>query len=254
MQIRTLSRLAAAAAAAVPLWAHAQVTMKPDGQWRSLFTAGASISGGNTDARTASVAADIVKLTDHDKWSFDGTGQYAKSGGVRTADHVGGTGLYSEDITPRWFGFGQVDLLHDQLAFLRLRTTLGTGLGYHVIKEDRLTWHLSTGVAYTMDRYTEPQLVDDEYRRSYDHADVLLAEESNHKFTDNTTFHQKLTVYPSLRGNDDVRTLFDAGLSVAMSKHLSLTTSFENRYDNRPAAGLKKSDTTFVTGVSLRFD
>ena len=50
------------------------------------------------------------------------------------------------------------------------------------------------------------------------------------------------------------KALFDAGLSVAMSKHLSLTTSFENRYDNRPAAGLKNSDTTFVTGVSLRFD
>lgn len=255
MQIRPSARLALSTlAVAAPLLAHAQVTQKPDGQWRSLFTLGATVARGNTHTDTASLQADVIRMTDHDKWAFDANGQYASSSGERTANRQSGTALYSSDFTPRWFGFGQLDLLHDPFADIRSRATLATGAGYHVIKEDKITWDVSAGVGYTMDRYAPPVIVGDEMRSRYDHADVLLAEESNHKFTETTTFHQKLTVYPSLRDHDDVRTLFDAGLSVAMSKRLALTATFEHRYDSRPAVGLGRNDTQLVTGVSLRFD
>ncbi len=255
MQTRSLAHLATLAAlAAAPFWAQAQVTQKPDGQWRSLFTAGASISTGNTDAKSASLSADVVRLRSFDKWSFDGAGQYASSNGARTADRENGTALYTRDITPTWFGFGQLDLLHDVLADISSRTTLGSGLGYHVFKEPDLTWDVQAGLAYTLDRYHQAQLVDDELRRRYNHAELLLSEESNHKFSETTTFRQKLTVYPNLRDDNDVRTVFDTGLSVAMTKRLALTATFEHRYDSRPGAGLGKTDTQLVTGLSLRFD
>jgi putative salt-induced outer membrane protein len=251
----TLAHLALAGTAlAAPLWAHAQVTLKPDGEWRSLFTAGASVSTGNTDAKSATLAADVVRLRSFDKWSFDGAGQYATSNGARTADRENGTALYTRDITPAWFGFGQLDLLHDVLADISSRTTLGSGLGYHVFKEPALTWDISGGLAYTLDRYEHPQLVDDETRSRYNHAELLLSEESNHKFSETTTFRQKLTVYPNLHDGNDVRTIFDTGLSVAMTKKLALTATFEHRYDSRPGEGLGKTDTQLVTGVSLRFD
>jgi len=255
MTIRLLVRPAALCAAiALPLQANAQVTQKPDGQWRSLFTAGASVANGNSDAKSASVGADIIKLTSSDKVSITGTGQYARSNGATTANRVGGTGLYSSDFTPAWFGFGQLDLLHDAPADLSLRSTLGAGVGYHVVKQPDQTFDLSAGLAYTMDRYRSPQVVEDALRSRYHHAELLLAEESNNKLSGTTTFKQKLTVYPNLRDTDGVRTVFDAGLSVAMSKQLALTATLSHRYDSRPGAGLKKNDTLFVTGLSLRFD
>jgi len=255
MHIRTRFRLAALGAAALlPLCAHAQVTQKPDGQWRSLFTAGASIATGNTDAKSASLGADLIKLTNEDKWELTGSGQYARNDGDTTANHVGGTGLYSRDITPTWFGFGQLDLLHDLPSDLSLRTTIGSGLGYHVVKKPDQTFDLSAGVAWTMDRYRHEQVIDDETRTRYHHAELLLAEESNNKLTDSTSFKQKLTVYPNLRDTGDVRTVFDAGLSVAMTKQLALTATLSHRYDSRPGNGLGRNDTLFVTGVSLRFD
>lgn len=255
MQHPTAARLAFAclvAAAALP--AHAQVTQKPDGQWRSLFTAGASVASGNTDAKSASLGADIIKLTPTDKWSFTGVAQYGHSAGLTTANHEGGTGLYSSDFTPQWFGFGQVDLLHDTLIDLSLRTTLGSGIGYHVVKKPDQTFDLSAGLAYTLDRYRHPQVIEDEERSRYNHAELLFAEESNNKLSDSTTFKQKLTVYPNLRDTGDVRTVFDAGLSVAMTKQLALTATLSHRYDSRPGEGLGRNDTLFVTGVSLRFD
>jgi putative salt-induced outer membrane protein len=255
MPIRALVRHAAVCAAATaPMVLHAQVTQKPDGEWRSLFTAGASVATGNTDAKSASVGADVIKLTTMDKWSLTGSGQYARSGGATTANRIGGTGLYSRDITPEWFGFGQVDLLRDTPSDLKLRTTLGSGLGYHVVKKPDQTFDLSAGLAYTMDRYNHAQLIDDEVRSRNDHAELLLAEESNNKLSDSTTFKQKLTVYPNLRDGDGIRTVFDAGLSVAMTKQLALTATLSHRYDSKPGEGLGKNDTLFVTGVSLRFD
>ena len=255
MPIRPFVRQAALfAVAAAPLMVHAQVTQKPDGQWRSLFTAGASVATGNTDAKSASLGADVIKLTTMDKWALTGTGQYARSGGATTANRIGGTGLYSRDITPDWFGFGQVDLLRDGPSDLKLRTTLGSGLGYHIVKKPDQTFDVSAGGAYTMDRYNHEQLINDEVRSRYDHAELLLAEESNNKLSDSTTFKQKLTVFPNLRDTDGVRTVFDAGLSVAMTKQLALTATLSHRYDSKPGEGLGKNDTLFVTGVSLRFD
>jgi putative salt-induced outer membrane protein YdiY len=233
---------------------HAQVTQKPDGQWRSLFTAGTSVATGNTDAKSASLGADVIKLTTMDKWSLTASGQYARSDGATTANRLGGTGLYSRDITPDWFGFGQIDLLRDSPSDLKLRTTLGSGLGYHVVKQPDQTFDLSAGLAWTVDRYNHPQLIDDAVRSRNDHAELLLAEESNNKLSDSTTFKQKLTVFPNLRDGDGVRAVFDAGLSVAMTKQLALTATLSHRYDSKPGSGLGRNDTLFVTGVSLRFD
>ena len=254
MQHRTAARLALACLAVAALPGHAQVTQKPDGQWRSLFTAGASLANGNSDAKSASVGADVIKLTSHDKWEFTGAGQYARSAGATTADRQSFTGLYNQDITPQWYGFGQLDLARDIPSDLASRITPSTGLGYHVVKKPDQTFDVSAGLAYTWDRYRTPQVVDDALRSNYNHLELLLAEESNNKLSDTTTVKQKLTVYPSLSQGDGVRTVFDAGLSVAMTKQLALTASLSHRYDSQPGEGLKKNDTLFVTGVSLRFD
>jgi putative salt-induced outer membrane protein len=255
MQHRSLARsVTLAGLAAIALPGHAQVTQKPDGQWRSLFTAGASIASGNTDAKSASLGADVIKLTSTDKWEFTGTGQYARSAGATTADRQTFTSLYNRDITPQWYGFGQLDLVRDIPSDLSSRITPSTGLGYHVVKKPGQTFDVSAGLAYTWDRYRSPQVVADQLRGRYDHAEVLLAEESNNKLSDTTTFKQKFTVYPSISEGDGVRTVFDAALSVAMTKQLALTATLSHRYDSDPGDGLKKNDTLFVTGLSLRFD
>ena len=254
MQHRTAARLALACLAVATLSAHAQVTQKPDGQWRSLFTAGASFANGNSDAKSASLSADVIRLTSSDKWEFTGAGQYARSAGATTANRQAFTGLYNQDITPQWYGFGQLDLVRDIPSDISSRITPSSGLGYHVVKKPDQTFDVSAGLAYTWDRYRTPQVVNDELRSRYDHVELLLAEESHNKLSDTTTFKQKLTIYPSISQGDGVRTVFDAGLSVAMTRQLALTATLSHRYDSQPGEGLKKNDTLFVTGVSLRFD
>jgi putative salt-induced outer membrane protein YdiY len=246
----------AAAIAAVPVVALAQVqaTIKPDGQFRYALGAGASYASGNTNASSANVAGDGVQATADSKWQFGGKALWGRTEGVTTAESVGLGTQYDRDITPQWFGFGKADYLRDKPANLAARGSLYGGAGYHVIKTDTLTWDLSAGLGYTQDRYVVAADVSGEFRTSYGRAEALLAEESTHKWTPTTTFHQKLSFYPALRSGAGYRSIFDSGLAVAMTSTLSLTAGLNYRYNSDPGEGLRKGDTLFVTGIAVKID
>ncbi|MEF7615250.1 DUF481 domain-containing protein [Aquincola sp. MAHUQ-54] len=246
--------LVASCLIAAPLASGAQVTIKNDGQWRALFTAGASVSSGNSDSTTVNLSGEAVKARSFDKLSLNGRALYVNNDGAESENRVAAGVHYQRDITTRVFGFGQFDALRDEPANLSSRASVGGGLGYHVIRRDDLTFDVSGGLGYSRERYVEPEIVDGQSRSRYNNLELILSEESTHKFTDTTSFKQKLTVLPNLRNNSQYRAVFDAGLSVAMTQRLSLTATVSHRYDSDPGPGLKKGDTLFITGVSFRID
>ena len=256
MKISRPDLVAAVALVATPVLALAQVqaTIKPDGQFRYALGAGASYASGNTNASSVNVAGDGVRATSDSKWQFGGKALWGRTEGVTTAESIGLGTQYDRDLTPQWFGFGKLDLLRDKPANVSSRTSLYAGAGYHLIKSEPLTWDLSAGLGYTQDRYLEAADVAGEFRTSYGRAEALVAEESTHKWTPSTTFHQKLSLYPALRSGAGYRGIFDAGLSVAMTSTLSLTAGLNHRYNSDPGEGLKKGDTLFVTGISVKID
>ncbi|MCR5866463.1 MAG: YdiY family protein [Aquincola tertiaricarbonis] len=246
--------LAAACLAAAPIATLAQVTVKNDGQWRALVTAGASISSGNSDSTSINLNGEAVKATQIDKITLNAKALYVNNDGAESENRMAAGGHYQRDLNQRIFGFAQLDALRDEPANLSSRTSVGAGVGYHVIRRDDLTFDLSTGLGYSRERYVEPEVVDGSSRDSYNNLELILAEESSHRLTDTTTFRQKLTLLPNLRNNDQMRAIFDASLSVAMTSRLALTASVSHRYDSDPGPGLKKGDTLFITGVTFRID
>jgi len=249
-------RVAAAALAAAPMLtlAQAQATIKPDGQFRYALGAGASYASGNTNASSVNITGDGVRATSDSKWQFGGRALWGRTEGVTTAESLGLGTQYDQDINPQWFGFGKADFLRDKPANVATRVSLYGGAGDHVIKTDTLTWDVSAGVGYTQDRYIEPADVSGEFRTSYGRAEALIAEESTHKWTPTTTFHQKLSLYPALRSDAGYRGIFDSGLAVAMTPRLNLTAGLNYRYNSVPGEGLRKGDTLFVTGISMKIE
>lgn len=247
-------RLLSCALAALPGLAAAQATVKPDGQFRYALGAGASFSSGNSDAKSVNLTGEGVRATDTSKWRIGGKALWAKAEGETTAENVAlGTQL-DHDLTPRWFVFGKADALRDEPANLSSRASLYGGAGRHVVRSDRSTWDVSAGLGYTQDRYVEAAEVDGSVRRSYGRPELLLAEESNHRWTDTTTFRQKLSIYPALEREGQYRGEFDAGLAVAMTRSLSLTAGLTWRYDSDPGEGFERADTLFVTGIAVKID
>jgi putative salt-induced outer membrane protein len=234
--------------------ASAQVTVKNDGIWRHLFTAGLNVNSGNTSASALNIASDSVRATDNDKWSVTGLALYSRSDGQTSAERFSVNSQYNANINERLFGFVQAAGVRDRQANLRDRLTATTGLGWHLMKRDDAFWDVWAGVAVNQDRYVDPVEIGGALRSSRTSSGLVLAQESSHSFGESTTFKQKLVVLPNLRDSGQVRSEFNAQLSVAMSDRLSLSTGLSLRHDNRPPPGLKKLDTALVTGVSLRFD
>ena len=178
LRLRTLA-IALIAAPGLAL-AQAQATIKPDGQFRYAFGAGASYASGNTDAASVNLSGDGVRARADDKWQFGGKAQWGRTDGVTTAENLALGTQYDRDFTPEWFSFGKADYLRDKPANVSSRISLFGGVGRHVVKTDTLTWDLSAGLGYTHDRYFEAVDVADAQRTRYGRAEALLAEESTH--------------------------------------------------------------------------
>jgi putative salt-induced outer membrane protein len=234
--------------------AFAQATVKDDGQWRAAIGLGASTSSGNTKSTSITFVGDAVRATAIDKWGFYANSLYAKSAGEVTADQTRVGTRYDYNVTPQWFGFMGLDFERDKIAALNLRSGVGVGLGYHVIKNDSTVFDVFGGVGYTQDDYSAPRLVDDAFRTDYSYINLLIGEESTHKFSDTMSAKQKLVVYPNLDNRGEYRAQFDSGLALAMSKTMNLTVGLSAKYNSDPGLGVKKTDTLFTTGISVKFE
>ncbi len=234
--------------------ASAQVLVKKDNQWRYSLGAGASLSSGNSSARSVNLTADALKATAQDKWTIYGRMLYAKNDSETTADQASLGARYDRDLSRDWFVFGSGEWLRDRPANLTQRFSASVGPGYHVYQADSDYFDVFGGVGYTRDELVAPKVIADELRSSYGRAELLLGEESQHQWTDTTTFKQRLVLYPNLQDTGSYRGVFETSLAVAMNKRLNLTASLAYRYNNDPGDGLKKADLLFVTGIAVKIE
>jgi putative salt-induced outer membrane protein YdiY len=252
MFIRTT--LAAALAIGAVGAAHAQATVKPDGQWRSALGLGASMSSGNSKSTNLSASGDAVRVTNADKVSLYGNANYAKSGDNTTGEQLRLGGRYDYNIGTDMFAFGGLDFDHNKFANLSLRSQLSAGLGYHVLRSATTAFDVFGGLGYTSDSYINAMVIDGSNRSSYSYLNAILGEESTHKLSDTTSFKQKLVLVPNLKNRGEFLANWDAGLSVAMSKALALNVGFSMQHNSDPGPGRKSTDTLLTTGISVKFD
>lgn len=145
--------------------------------------------------------------------------------------------------------FGQVD--HDRSRLLSFRGLLGGGARILVLGRQGVAVHTGIGYMFEHERLDLP-------------ADAVHpARTSNHRLTTYTTARlavgssgaASLTVYvqPRLDEIDDVRVLGDARLSAGLTDRMSLTMSFDLRYDSRPPDTVSRLDSTLRTGLGVTF-
>lgn len=234
--------------------AFAQATVKDDGQWRAALGVSLANSSGNSKSTTFSGLADAVRATKQDKWSLYGNALYGKSGSTKTADQVRLGTKYDWNLSPQLYAFGSGEFERDQVAELDSRFTLGGGMGYRIINTDPLKFEVFGGAAYISDKYGVARFVDGQNRTSYSYPALILGEESTHKLGQSTSAKQKLVLFPNLKNSGEYRAQWDAGISVAATAAMNLTAGLSVKMNSDPGPGLKKTDTLFTTGISVKFE
>jgi putative salt-induced outer membrane protein YdiY len=227
----------------------AQTASKPDGLWRGAIGAGMSATSGNTDSTNFNVSADAVRETNYDKLNGYLQALYGtrENGGAteKTSELIRAGGGYNRDTNHRYFGFGTLDFERNGLIDLDLRSVFAGGIGYHIIRSERLNFDISTGPAYNREQYKT---------LTRDALEWLFAEESTHTLNPAVSFRQRLTYYPSLRESGEYRVVFDGGFVFKITERWNATMTLNDRYQSNPLVGVKKNDVLFVTGLQYAFN
>jgi putative salt-induced outer membrane protein len=170
-----------------------------------------------------------------------------------TANRVSGGFRIDRDISKKLFVFGTADFDYDQFLSLDLRSAIGGGLGYHIIRSDKGYWDVGVGAVWTREKYSTPITLDPlEYVRNS--AELLISEESAYQVFSKVKWFQRLAFYPNASDAGEFRINFDTNASVPVLKFMEWTIGFSDRYLSNPPLLRKKNDTLLTTGIRLSFD
>lgn len=215
-----------------------------DHLWQGNAALSFSRSAGNTNGTTYSLAVDEARTTESNKLSAYASALYGKSQGVVSADKTRLGTRYDHNLTARLFGFGLLEFEQDRMANLDLRSSLGAGLGYHLLQDGDVTFDLFGGLSHNRSNMMTGSTVST--------SEVILAEESTHALTPNTRFKQKLSYYPSTQTGGEFRSVFDSSLVISLNSTMGLSISLQNKYNSDIGAGVKHSDTVLLTGLNVK--
>jgi putative salt-induced outer membrane protein YdiY len=217
--------------------------------WAGGANVGFALTRGNSQTKNLALAftADRKSLTDH-------LGLYLNSvyatndapGAIpaTTANAIQSGIRFDRNITGRLFGYVSGDFQTDALQSLDLRSVLGGGLGFHVIKNDRTTLDLLGGLNYTRENYSA-------FHRNF--AALTIGEELAQKLGASTLLTQKLYFFPDLSDTGQYRGVFNLGTVTKMSKWLGWQNAFGDIYVTNPPAGKKQNDIILTTGLNVSF-
>lgn len=223
----------------------AQTISKADGAWRGAIGASYTSASGNNESTNASLFADAVRQTERDKMNASLRSVYGRQGtnGVDelTASLFRAGVRYDLDFDDLKYGFAGFDSEKDKLADLKWRHSPSVGVGLHLRRTQTFTFDVFAGYSYSREELYSGT------KRSFNEG--LIGEETTHKFSQSTSFRQRLAVYPNLTDSGEYRVVFDAGFLAPLVERWNLTLNYSVRHQSNPPAGIDKRDTLVFAGL-----
>lgn len=224
--------------------AAAAATQPPKPKWETSAGVGFSLTSGNTDTLLFSANGVALRKWERNEFAAGFDAGYGKSDGEQNVGYAKAYSQYNYLITDRLYAFGRVEGLNDEIADIHYRIPLSAGLGYYLIKNDRVTLAAETGPGYVWEK------VGDDER---DYATIRFAERFTWKISDRARFWQSFEYQPKI---DDWAEYFltgEAGVEADLTKKLALRVVLQDWYVSNPAPGRESNDLKLVSGINYKF-
>ena len=217
-------------------------TNKP--AWESSISAGLSLTKGNSDTLLTTVAYKTRRKTAEDEFTFGADGSYGENDSVKNNETLHGVGQYNHLFSDRFYGFLNLEGLHDGIADLEYRFTLSPGAGYYILKETNTTLAVEAGPGLIFQRLGD---VDTTY------ATLRLAERFEHKLDNGARVWEKAEFLPQVDKLGNFLVNAEVGAEAALTKTLSLRVTLQDNFINQPAPGRKSNDLKLISSVVYKF-
>jgi len=222
----------------------ALVQTNPPPPWTGDIGLGLTATTGNSDSVLFTGKFLAQRKTPLNEWDLGGDAAYGEINSVENNETIHGYVQYNQTFNDRWYGYARADALHDGIADVTFRLTLGPGAGYYFIKEKQttLTGEVGPGVMY--------EKLDDEY---HTYPTLRVADNFEHKFNDRARLWEKLEFLPPLNRPDNFLINAEIGVETAITQKISLQIYADDDFANKPAPGHEDNDVKLVSGLDYKF-
>ncbi len=229
---------------------HAGDPAPPATGWQSSAQAGLTLTRGNSDTLLGTIGATTDRKWERDELSLGVDGIYGetKIKGVtsRNADALRGFIQYNRSFTDRFYGYGRVEGLHDEIADITYRVTLAPGAGYYFIKEKKIDLSAEVGPGYIIEKLGT---------NTHSYAALRVGEKFHYQLSDRARIWETLEWLPQVDKFNNYIVNFELGIEADLTanKKLSLRSFLQDTYNNQPAPGREKNDAKIVTAIAYKF-
>jgi putative salt-induced outer membrane protein YdiY len=212
--------------------------------WESSVAAGLTLTKGNSDTVVATINALTSKKWGPHELRFGADASYGENTGIKSTEVLHGFSQYNYLFSERMFGYGRLDGVHDSIADIEYRFTLGPGIGYYVVKNATTSLSLETGPAYVLEKQGGVE-------RGY--MTVRVAERLEHQINERVKIWESVEFLPQVDNFNNYIINAEVGIETELVKNLALRVFAQDTYDNEPAPGREKNDVKLVTAVAYKF-
>jgi len=223
--------------------------------WSGKFNASGFITGGNSREKSAHLDTVIEGRWTHTRLTLEGGWDYGESEGTMTTRKSFGSLKGDWFFIEKAYAYARYRAENDKFQDLRIRHTMGAGLGYQVIETESTKFQIEAGASYVIERLDPimPQPVNRRVANTEGYATADGAAKFRYTVTEGVTFSEDLLAYLNLGDQDDLRLSSKTALDVMLSSTLSLTLQVLWEFDNLPAQGRKRQDTRYLAGITYTF-
>jgi putative salt-induced outer membrane protein YdiY len=243
MNIHTRSILCLLPAVVLPAVAQT-ATNTPPRKWESSAALGATVTAGNSDTVLFTADVSTLRNWERDKFTAGVAGGYGEDNSEVNNEFLRSFAQYNRAITDRFYAYGRADFLYDGIADIDYRFALSPGVGYHLVKNDRMTLSAEVGPGYVWERLGGE---DDSY------ATLRVGERFTFKINDRARVWQSLEFVPQVEDFGNYFLSAELGVEADITKQISLRVVASNQYRSEPAPGSEENDFRLIAGVGYKF-
>ena len=233
----------------------------PNDGWTTALNAGLTMTDGNSETMAANVGLTTEGVKDGLGSVIAGADfNYGESTVSSTAtDPATGESVVTETeettvenakafvnvkktLSAKTFAYLDGSVLYDDVALIDYRATLGPGLGFYLVKNDKRQLSLEAGPSYVWEKVDGA---------SNDYLALRFAERYSCQATKTAKLVQSLEYLPEAEDFDNYLLAGEIGVEAALNDHLSLRVVLQDKYDNTPAEGKERNDLSLIAGIGM---
>jgi putative salt-induced outer membrane protein len=216
-------------------------------EWKGKGEAGIVLARGNTQTETINLKLGMSTTVDKWKHELGLAALRATNDGTKTADRYLATWQSDYNFSARAFWFGGLRYENDKFSGFRYSASVSGGAGYKFVDTEKVKLSGQIGIGY---RRIETQATPSTAASTSNNAIATAGMSYENQLTATTKLVDKFTAE-----SGEMNTLLTnfIGVEVKMTTALALAAGLDARYNTKPPAPLKKTDTLTTLNLVYSF-